>query len=135
MPIFKYGTGNVVGSIIGYYAVADRLAFESARSYAAAALTYYQTHQRDKGKGVLGEFWTNRTMRAATLWYSKAYRTPTAIGFFVAHSDKLRDRYGTNYAKYLEFYNDERFASLKPVMAIFVPPFLEDIKRIYNRRL
>lgn len=127
MPKIKASSPNPMAEIMLFYSTAEKLGYALAVAYAAKALVYFQSVQRDLGKGALGEFWTNRTNIAASKWIAKAFRTPTSYGFYVAHSNDVK------YGKYLEYYNDERFASLKPIMAIFVPPFLAELRKIYGR--
>jgi len=125
MPTVKYGgTESSISQLNNFYNKAADLIYESAVSHAAAALYYFRTHQRNMAGR--GDFWTNRTRKAATAWFTRAYRTPTAIGFYAAHGDRIY------YGKYLEYGYDERFASLKPVMDLFIPHFLEEAKKILN---
>lgn len=125
MPTVKYGGAqSSITQLENFYSRAGDLIYESAVSHAAAALHYFRSHQRDmEGQG---DFWTNRTRKAATKWFTRAYRTPNSIGFYAAHDDSVY------YAKYLEYGYDERFASLKPIMDLFIPSFLEEAKQILN---
>jgi len=126
MPTIKYGgKESAITQLNSFYDRAGNLIYESAVSHAAAALNYFRTHQTEiDGRG---DFWTNRTRKAATKWLARAFRTPTAIGFYAAHHDSVY------YGIYLETFNSGRFASLKPVMDLFIPHFLEDAQKILNR--
>lgn len=124
MPSVKYGSGNVAKDLTNYYDNTADMIYELSKAYAARALAYFREHQTRVEKNVLGEFWTNRTRKAATLWFARAYRTPTAIGFYASHSDRVP------YAEDLEYGHNRRFESLRPIMKMFTPPFLKDVKYI-----
>jgi len=126
MPTFS--SENALKQYVDYYdAFADKV-YEVAVYYAAEALNYFRTVQKEVPKNELGAFWHNRSRKAATAWYTKAYRTPTAIGFYASHGVDIR------YADDLEFGYEGKYASLKPVMDLYVPPFLESVRNLARMR-
>ena len=94
--LLSYSSNKVLGNIkklvSGYEDVALRLAHE----YAAQALADFVASQLAVGLQHKGEFWTNRTGKAASGVWARGFKVGNNIGFFLRHGA------GTWYASALE---------------------------------
>lgn len=77
------------------------------------------------GKGVMGEFWNNRTSEAERLVFSRAFRDGEDMGVLLAHT--------VPYGVYLELKNDRQNEALRPVIEMHSEEIIAHAETIYAR--
>ncbi len=114
-------TARVLGNIQKIYANRERAALEIAKAYVAMIMNEFVATQAAVAKDEMGAFWHNRTFKAASQWYARAYRIGTNIGFYVSYGN-------IEYDNALEAYSK----SLQITMGKYAQPFLADMERLYS---
>ena len=102
-----------------------RQAYAIARRWAAETLNYFVSNQRSiVGRG---EFWTNRTYRAAEEFFTEAFIERSSVGYRIVNA--------VPYGIYLELDHGRRFSAIRPLMQRFYPLFLADMQALYGADL
>lgn len=86
--------------------------------YAGAAINKFRADQRS------GRFWSNRSGAARDLMFTDAFIEGDVIGWFMAHA--------VEYGPYLELANNGKNQAIRPIMAEFLKPFLNDVQKLFK---
>ena len=109
---------QVSANIINIYNRRKIAVYAISLKYAALALNYFRQHQRQ------GEYWQNQTGVARDTVFTDAYVEDNIVGWFIAHM--------VEYGPYLELSNDGKHQAIRPVMEMFAPMFIRDVKELYT---
>lgn len=93
--------------------------YDICKYYAAEVLAYFVRVQTSTGKDVGGEYWTNRTFRAAQSFYAEAYEKSNTMGLVFGFGA------GVDYAKYLEAWS----GMIPSVLEQFKDAFFADVRK------
>lgn len=86
--------------------------------YAGAAINKFRADQRS------GRFWNNRSGTARDTMFTDAFIEGDVIGWFMAHM--------VEYGPYLELANNGRHQAIRPIIAEFLKPFLDDVEKLFK---
>jgi len=89
--LVKTSTAQVLMNINEIVKGYEKKVYAKAQVYATMVLADFMSIQLDAGIGHRGEFWTNRTGKAASGWYTKAYwlKASGSIGFWARQSNTV----------------------------------------------
>lgn len=95
--------------------------------YSVQAVLYFNAVQTSAPAEAKGAFWTNHTFKAARAFF-------TDVIYIKNDSITLKFAYDQEpeYVKYLEYYNDERFAALPTMLERFAPMMIRDLKSLFG---
>lgn len=130
-------TTDVLTRIYQIYAGRESEAYQIARRYAAMIMADFYEIQTSVGLQAQGEFWTNRSGRAANAWYAKAYRVGQNVGFYASHGVNVRDpKTGEYYPPALEDWvslkKNSGDTSTQIMIDSVADAFLADIETLYG---
>ena len=90
-----------------------------ARFYAGKSLEFFLSEQKSGQK-----WWDNQTSQAVDRFFTRAFRSGSAIGYIVAH--------GVDYGVELTLANDRKRDALTPVLKKYSDDFINDVKNLYK---
>ena len=111
---------NVKTQIRGIYDRRRAALFALSLRYAGLALQFFRAQQST------GRYWENQTNTALNAMFSDAFQSGDVVGWFLAH--------GVQYGVYLELANDRRHEAIRPIVAMFAPRFIQDVKELFGDR-
>ena len=127
-----YSTAKVIDNIRHIFEVREDETIELAKVYAAKTLAIFVQVQTSKGLKKRGEFWTNRTGRAAASYWAKAFsvgrKGEKNIGYFIRHGA------ATWYATALEDWVEttQGVSSPEAMIRKTAWDFFEDVRRLHE---
>ena len=127
-----YSTAKVIDNIRHIFEVREDETIELAKVYAAKTLAIFVQVQTSKGLKKRGEFWTNRTGRAAASYWGRAFHVgrkgEKTIGYFIRHGA------ATWYATALEDWVEttQGVSSPEAMIRKTAWDFLEDVRRLHE---
>jgi len=88
-----------------------------ALKWSANAIRYFRSHQGSD------EYWNNQTKTAKDEMFTKAFIEGDIIGWFMSH--------GVEYGFYLEIKDNRANEAIRPIVSIYAPKFLADVRELY----